>query len=185
MIPKDKIISQLEELGIENINDVFYNLSTAQLYERAIYRREGVLSHLGPLVVRTGQHTGRSPNDKFIVKEPTSEKSVWWGKVNSSIEEEKFSRLFEKMKAYIQNKDIYIQDCFAGADKKYQLPIRIITETAWHSLFARNLFIQIKNQEELQNHKDTVAYYLSLLHRNMRKSEYHPHTRIIQKYYVR
>jgi len=153
MIPKDKIINQLEELGIENINDIFYNLSTAQLYERAIYRREGVLSHLGPLVVRTGQHTGRSPNDKFIVKEPTSEKNVWWGKVNTSIEEEKFDRLFEKMKAYIQNKDIYIQDCFAGADKKYQLPIRIITETAWHSLFARNLFIQIKNQEELQSHK--------------------------------
>lgn len=152
MIPKDKIIRQLEELGIKNINDIFYNLSTAQLYERAIYRREGCLSHLGPLVVRTGQHTGRSPNDKFIVREASSEKNVWWGRVNTPIEEEKFNHLFDKMKAYIQNKDLYIQDCFAGADETYRLPIRIITETAWHNLFARNMFIQAKNKEELLNH---------------------------------
>lgn len=152
MRTKDEIVKQLEELGIKNINDVFYNLSTSQLYERAIYRREGCLSHLGPLVVRTGQHTGRSPNDKFIVKEASSQEHVWWGKVNASIEEAKFNQIFGKMKAYIQNKDIYIQDCFAGADAEYRLPIRIITETAWHNLFARNMFIQVKSKDELKEH---------------------------------
>lgn len=153
MIPKDKIIKQLESLGIRNINDVFYNLSTAQLIERSLYRREGSLSHYGPIVVRTGQHTGRSPNDKFIVKEPTSENKVWWGKVNSAIEKEKFTNLFNRMSAYIQNKDIYIQDCYAGADPDYKMHLRVITETAWHSLFARNLFIRANTIEELEEHK--------------------------------
>ncbi|MGE5498142.1 MAG: phosphoenolpyruvate carboxykinase, partial [Syntrophothermus sp.] len=139
-------------LGIKNTGDVFYNLSTAQLYERAIYRREGIISHFGPLVARTGQHTGRSPNDKFIVRESTSENNVWWGKVNSAIEEEKFTALFERMKAYIQNKEVYIQDCYAGADPDYRLNLRIITETAWHNLFARNMFIRINSREELEKH---------------------------------
>ncbi|MGE5680089.1 MAG: phosphoenolpyruvate carboxykinase (ATP), partial [Bacillota bacterium] len=152
MIPKDKILNQLEELGIKNINDVFYNLSTAQLNERAIYRREGVLSHYGPIVVRTGQHTGRSPNDKFIVKESSSQDNVWWGKINQSMEENKFDHLFDKMKAYIQNKEIYVQDCFAGADKDFRLGLRVITETAWHNLFARNMFRRISSREELEKH---------------------------------
>lgn len=152
MRTKDEIVRQLEMLGIKNINDVFYNLSTAQLYERAIYRREGCLSHMGPLVVRTGQHTGRSPNDKFIVKEATSQEHVWWGKVNAAISEDKYNQIFGKMMAYIQNKDIYIQDCYAGADEDYRLPIRIITETAWHNLFARNMFIQAKKAEDLKTH---------------------------------
>lgn len=152
MRPKDKILQQLDDIGIKNINDLYYNLSTAQLYERSIFRREGTISHYGPLVVRTGQHTGRSPNDKFIVREASSEKNVWWGKINREISEEKFRQVFDKMKAYIQNKDIYIQDCYAGADSEYRLPIRVITETAWHSLFARNMFIRITDPEELKNH---------------------------------
>jgi len=153
MKEKDEIIKQLASIGIRNISEVYYNLSTAQLVERAIKRREGSLSHLGPLVVRTGQHTGRSPNDKFIVEEASSKDQVWWGKVNIPFEEKKFEQLFYKMKAYIQNKDLYIQDCFAGADPKYRLPIRIITETAWHNLFARNLFIRAKEPDELVSFK--------------------------------
>lgn len=153
MKSKDQVIAELKVLGIKNILDVYYNLATSALYERAICRREGMLAHLGPLVVRTGQHTGRSPNDKFIVKEKTSEDKIWWGKVNRSVDESKFDGLYKKMIAYIQNKDIYVQDCYAGTDPNYKLPIRIITESAWHSLFARNMFVQIHNEKELESLK--------------------------------
>lgn len=152
MRTKDAIIKQLAELGINNEGDVFYNLTAPELYEQAIRGHEGIISHLGPLVVRTGQHTGRSPNDKFIVREPSSEKNVWWSKVNRDIPEEKFLNLLKKMETYIQNKDVFIQDCYAGADKRYRLPIRVITEYAWHNLFARNLFIRATG-EELENFK--------------------------------
>jgi phosphoenolpyruvate carboxykinase (ATP) len=141
----------LENHGIQNINAVYWNLSTPLLYEEAIRRREARLAHLGPLVVRTGQHTGRSPNDKFIVHEPTSADKIWWGKVNRAMEPGQFQALHHRMLAYLQDKDLFVQDCFAGADPEYRLPIRIITETAWHSLFARNMFIQAK-PEELATH---------------------------------
>lgn len=153
MLTNDKLISQLKIEGIKNINDVHYNLNTPTLYEHAIIRKEGLLSHLGPLVVRTGNHTGRSPNDKFIVKELSSEKNIWWGKINVPFEESKFNKIYSKMNAYIEGKDVYIQDCFAGADLEYKLPIRVITETAWHSLFVKNLFIQPHNEKELDEHK--------------------------------
>ncbi len=132
----------LEEHGIRNVNAIYWNLSTPMLYEEAIRRREGRLVHLGPLVVRTGQHTGRSPNDKFIVKEPSSADKVWWGKVNRPMEPSHFEALYRRLLAYLQGRDLFVQDCFAGADPQYRLPIRVITETAWHSLFARDMFIQ-------------------------------------------
>jgi phosphoenolpyruvate carboxykinase (ATP) len=149
MPKKENILKQLNQIGIKNISEIYYNMGTAALYEHAIRRREGSLSHLGPIVVRTGSHTGRSPNDKFITKEPSSEHNVWWGKVNTPIEIAKFEKIYAKMLAYIQGKDLYIQDCYAGADPKYKLPIRIITETAWHNLFSRNIFRQYKDQNEL------------------------------------
>jgi phosphoenolpyruvate carboxykinase (ATP) len=142
----------LDVHGIKNINNVYWNLSTGRLYEEAIRRREGRLAHLGPLVVRTGQHTGRSPNDKFIVREPSSEKHIWWGKVNQPMDESHFSNLYRRLLAYLQGKDLFVQDCFVGADPSFQVPIRIITETAWHSLFARNMFIQAR-KEQLVHHK--------------------------------
>jgi phosphoenolpyruvate carboxykinase (ATP) len=141
----------LENHGIKNINRVYWNLSTPALYEEAIKRREGMIGHLGPFVVRTGQHTGRSPNDKFVVKEPSSESKIWWGKVNKPIDETKFNILYQRLLAYLQGKDLFVQDCVVGADPQYQIPIRIITETAWHNLFARNLFLQISD-EKLKNH---------------------------------
>ena len=150
---KLKAIEELEQIGIKNIREVFYNYGTPALYEQVIRRREGLLAHLGPIVVRTGYHTGRSPNDKFLVKEPTSEGNIWWGNVNISIDEEKFDRLYDKMMAYIQGKDLYVEDCFACADPDYILPIRVITETAWHNLFARNMFRRYKNREDLKDHK--------------------------------
>ena len=150
---KLKAMEELEQLGIKNIREVFYNYGTPALYEQVIRRREGLLAHLGPIVVRTGYHTGRSPNDKFLVKEPTSEGNIWWGNVNISIDEEKFGRLYDKMMAYIQGKDLYVEDCFACADPDYVLPIRVITETAWHNLFARNMFRRYKNRDDLKDHK--------------------------------
>ena len=107
---------------------------------------------MGPLVVRTGHHTGRSPNDKFTVDEPSSAEHIWWGDVNRPFDAERFDELHRRMVAYLQLKDVFVQDCWAGANPKYRLPIRIITEYAWHSLFARNVFIQATPEGGV-NHK--------------------------------
>ena len=142
----------LENHGLYNLNDIYWNLPTPRLVEQAIVRREGQLSHLGPLVVRTGHHTGRSANDKFIVDEPFVHDDIWWGDINRPISEAAFDALHKRMVNYLQNRDVYVQDCFSGADPDYRLPIRIITETAWHSLFARNVFIHA-TPEELKAHQ--------------------------------
>jgi len=141
----------LEHQGIGNVNHVYWNLTTPQLYEEAIDRREGRLAHLGPLVVRTGHHTGRSPNDKFVVREPSSEDRIWWGPVNRPMAQEQFDVLHRRLLAYFQGKDLFVQDCFVGADPEYRIPLRVITETAWHSLFARDMFIRAA-REDLVDH---------------------------------
>lgn len=142
----------LENHGLTNFHNTYWNLNTPTLYEEIIQRREGCISHLGPIVVRTGQHTGRAANDKFIVEEASSKNNVWWGKINKPFSPEKYDSLFSRLQAYLQGKDLFIQDCYGGADKKYQLPIRVITETAWHNLFARNMFIQAE-VKKLASHK--------------------------------
>jgi phosphoenolpyruvate carboxykinase (ATP) len=119
---------------------VYDNLETPALYEHALRRQEGQLAQGGALVVRTGQHTGRSPNDKFIVKEPSSEARIWWGKINQPFEPASFDALHRRVLAYLQGQDRFIQDCVVGADPHYARRIRVITETAWHSLFARTMF---------------------------------------------
>jgi len=144
---------ELEKLGFNNFGNIYWNASTPLLYEEVVRRQEGNISHLGPIVVRTGHHVGRSPHDKFIVKEPSSIDKIWWSSENKGMEEEKFTNIFYRLEAYFQNKDVFIQDCYAGAARDYRIPIRIITETAWHSLFARNMLIQIKTLEEAQAHK--------------------------------
>lgn len=141
----------LEMHGIRNVNEQYWNLTAGALYDEAIRRREGAVVHLGPLVVRTGHHTGRSPNDKFIVQESTSEKNIWWGKVNRPIAPDRFDGLQQRMLSYMQNKEVFVQDLYAGADPRYRLPIRVITESAWHNLFARNMFVRPKF-EELGHH---------------------------------
>jgi len=143
----------LKQLGLENLGQLHWNLSTPALYEEAIRRYEGLLSHLGPLVVRTGQFTGRLPKDKFIVREPSSESKVWWGKVNRPIAPDKFDALHHRLCAYLQGKDLFIEDCYAGADERYRLPIRIISERAWHTLFARTMFIRELDPEKLARHQ--------------------------------
>lgn len=141
----------LENHGLTNLNDIFWNLPTPWLYEKILTRGEGRLSHLGPIVVRTGHHTGRSANDKFIVKEPGTEKDIWWGDVNPPISEESFDKLHKRVAMHLQTQDLYVQDCFAGTDPRHRIPVRIITQYGWHSLFARNMFIQATD-EELKTH---------------------------------
>ncbi len=98
----------LENHGIQNVGTIYWNLPTPFLYEQAIRRREGRLSHLGPLVVRTGQYTGRAPKDKFIVREPTSEDKIWWGEVNQMMEQSRFDTLRQRLLAYWQCKDLFV-----------------------------------------------------------------------------
>ncbi len=143
----------VEDQGIVNPGKVHRNLSTPALYEEIIRRNEAHMSHDGPVVVLTGVHTGRSAKDKFIVKESSSEDRIWWGKVNVSIESDKFDRLHRRLCSFLEGKDIFIQDCFVGADPAYRLPVRVITHKAWHSLFSHHMFIRAKNAEELASHK--------------------------------
>ncbi|HEU4921260.1 MAG TPA: phosphoenolpyruvate carboxykinase (ATP) [Candidatus Limnocylindrales bacterium] len=116
------------------------NLSTAELYEAAIRAGEGIIAADGPLVVRTGKHTGRSPKDKFVVREPASDAKIWWGEVNQPISEEHYDRLRARLVDDLAARDLYAQDCFIGAHPAHRRSLRVYTETAWASIFARNLF---------------------------------------------
>ncbi len=141
--------------GIENPGYTWWNLSTPALYEHAIRRGEGVIAHLGPLVTRTGQYTGRSPDDKFVVREPSSEDRVWW-ESNRALEPGTFDGLFRRLRAYLQGKELFLQDCYVGADHSYRVPMRVISECAWHSLFARNMFLHA-SPEELASHRPDLT----------------------------
>lgn len=141
----------VNQQGLRNLSFEYWNLTTAALVERIVSRREGTLAHEGSIVVRTGFHTGRSPNDKFIVCCQEDNDKIWWGKINKPMSPEVFDRLYDHMRAYLQGRDVFIQDAYAAAHPRHSLPIRVITETAWHNLFARNLFIRRK-PEELPEH---------------------------------
>ncbi len=142
----------LEHIGLINPGQVYWNLPTEALYEEVVFRAEGKVVHLGPLVVNTGKHTGRSASDKFIVREPTSEAHIWWGQYNRPFSPDKFDELFSRVQGFLQGRDVFVQDCFIGADPDYRMPVRIITEYAWHSLFARNMFILPQTAEEYRRH---------------------------------
>jgi phosphoenolpyruvate carboxykinase (ATP) len=143
---------RLDVEGMTNVARVHWNLSVPALYEEAVRRREGVIAADGPLVCRTGQHTGRSPNDKFIVREPSSQDRVWWSKVNRPIDPSHFDTLHQRMLTYIEGREIFVQDCYAGADPSYRLAVRVITEQAWHSLFAKHIFIGVSGAVDRPAH---------------------------------
>ena len=128
----------LDSLPLESAH---CNLCEAALYEHALHNEEGILAFGGPLVVRTGKYTGRSPYDKFVVRENSSSEKIWWGDVNRAFPPESFDRLYDKILQHLGRRPFYVQDCFAGADPEHSIPIRVVTEQAWHSLFARHLFI--------------------------------------------
>jgi len=132
---------------------VHWNLTIPELVEAAVRRGEGVLAKDGPIVCSTGQHTGRSPNDKFVVREPSSEQHVAWGKVNRPIDEAAFDRLHQRMLKYLEGRELYALDCYAGADPAYRLNVRVINELAWHNLFARHMFIPVTDPSEQAAHE--------------------------------
>jgi len=136
-----RLKTHLEQLGLASATGVHRNLSVASLYEHALRLGEGELGANGQIVVETGEHTGRSPKDKFFVREPGSETHIDWGETNKAIDAPQFDALFERVAAYLSEREIYVLDTFVGADERYRLPVRVITQYAWHSLFARNLFI--------------------------------------------
>jgi phosphoenolpyruvate carboxykinase (ATP) len=142
----------LEHHGIKNVARVHWNATTPVLYEEIVRRREGLVAHHGPILVRTGHYTGRSPNDKFIVRQAPSEGKIWWGAVNKVMEPETFRLLSLRLLAYLQGREIFVQDCYVGTDPEHRVPIRVITEDAWHSLFAHNMFIQIDEPGVLADH---------------------------------
>jgi len=138
----------LSKQGIPNAHITYWNLTTESLTEEAIFRREGNIAGDGPLITQTGKHTGRSANDKFIVRHADSEKNIWWGAYNRPMEEGKFDALYRRMLEFIRGQDVFIQDVYAGADENYRLPVRFITEYAWHAHFICNMFILPQTLEE-------------------------------------
>lgn len=142
----------LEHHGLRPSRTVYWNLTPPQLFEEALQREEGLLTSHGALRVTTGEYTGRSPKDKFFVKQDPSQQHIWWGEVNQPIDAAVFDALHEKVAAYLSERDIFVQDLMVGADTTYRMPIRVVTEKAWHSLFARTMFIR-PPLDELTDHR--------------------------------
>jgi phosphoenolpyruvate carboxykinase (ATP) len=133
--------SGIAEIGLTTSGKVHYNFPPHLLYQESIARREASLTASGALLADTGQHTGRSPKDKFVVREAATEDKVWWDN-NNGMSREAFDMLFADFVAHAASKDLFVQDLVGGADPKHALPVRVVTEFAWHSLFIRNLLIR-------------------------------------------
>jgi len=142
----------LDNLGLTNLGTVYWNLPTEALVEEIVFRGEAKMTRLGPIVAATGKHTGRSASDKFVVREPSTDEHIWWGQYNRPFSPDKFNELVSRMQGFTQGHDLFVQDCYAGADPEYRLPIRIVTELAWHSMFARNMFILPKTNDDYRRH---------------------------------
>ena len=140
----------LSNHGLRNLNNVYWNLPTSALYEEIVFRSAAKLTYMGPVAVNTGKHTARSANDKFVVREPESEEFIWWGEYNRPYAEDKFNAVFQRLQGFLQGRDLFVRDCYAGADPNYRLPVRIITEYAWHSLFVQNMLIDPETHDELR-----------------------------------
>ena len=141
---------RLKNHSLTDLERVFWNLPDEALYEEIIFRNEGHIVHQGPVLMTTGRHTARAAADKYIVKEQTTEDKIWWGEYNRPMPVEKFNSLLGRVQAYCQDEELFVQDCYVGADPEYKMPIRIITEKAWHSLFARNMFITTDDRDTLK-----------------------------------
>lgn len=155
--------SYFEKLGFINIDQIHYNLSPVHLTEKALARKEGALSDTGALVITTGKYTGRSPDDKFIVDTPGIHDSIAWGEVNRPIDRPTFQHLYQKMVSYLQNREVFVFDGFAGADKKYQKNFRFITESASQNLFIHQLLIR-PTEDELKDYGDADFTIIAVPH---------------------
>lgn len=150
--------SDLAAHGLRNLAAVHWNLRAAPLLEQALVRHEGMLAANGALVVRTGQFTGRSPQDKYIVRDAVTEGQVHWGRVNQPMEEAAFDGLLNRLITYLEGQELFVEDTYAGADPAYRLPVRAITQKAWHALFARQLLIR-PGAEELRHFRPEFTLF--------------------------
>ena len=137
--------ADLSQLGLEQSGNVYWNLSPAELIERTVQSGEGTLADNGALVIKTGEFTGRAPEDRFVVEDDTTRNSVDWGKVNIRFSPEKFDALYQKVCAYLQGKDLFVRDAYVCADEKYRLSLRVVAQKPWSALFCYNMFMRQNN----------------------------------------
>ncbi len=146
----------LKHHGFKHLDTVYWNLPESALYEEAIIRNEGKVVNGGPLIIHTGKWTARAANDKYFVKESTTENRIDWGEYNRPMTQEKFSSIYSRLLAFLQGEELFVQDVYAGADIDYRLKVRVISDTAWQSLFVRNM---LNTFEEKAAHKDFVPEF--------------------------
>ena len=142
----------LQHHGLTDLRTVYWNLPTGALYEEAVFRSEGQICHAGPFAVNTGKHTARAAADKVVVREQTTEDHVWWGQYNRPFNPESFSVLHNRLCGYLQGRDVFVQDVHAGADPDHRLAVRVVTQRAWHSLFARTMFAKNATLDQAHQH---------------------------------
>ena len=164
---KKSIKSGLEALGINKVAECFWNLTPAELTEHALAAKEGVLAANGALMCDTGKFTGRSPKDKFTVKDAKTENSVWWGDINIPFSTEQFDNLHNKMVAFLADKRVYVRDAYAGANPDYRLNLRVVNTKAWQNLFCYNMFICPKEEEI----KDFTQLLPLFVYQNLRQTQ--------------
>src|SRR5690606_5318876 len=141
--------ASLKSLGLGNVASALWNLEPSQLVEETILRGEGELANSGALAVDTGEFTGRSPKDRFIVYDDITKDAIWWENFNIKFDADKFDTLYNRVTAYLSGKDVYVRDAYACADPKYRMNIRAITETPWANMFVHNMFLRPTNEEIL------------------------------------
>ena len=138
--------------GLKDLDRVFWNLPVPALVEEAIFRNEGHLVEGGPFIVHTGKWNARAAQDKYIVQEPENAERIWWGEYNRPVTSAQFNSVLTRLQAFLQGDEVFVQDCFVGAAPEYRMPIRVITTKAWHSHFARNMFLTTNNIDALRRH---------------------------------
>ncbi len=136
-----------KSIGLDNLGNQFWNLTPSELAEDTIINGQGVLSDTGALAIETGEFTGRSPKDRFVVCDENTENTVWWGDINIKFTPEKFDALYNRMKAYLNGRDVYVRDAYACADPTYRMNIRVVTEFPWSNMFAYNMFLRPTTEE--------------------------------------
>lgn len=139
---KGKNANLNESIGLGNLGNQFWNLSPSELMEDTIINGQGMLTDTGAIAIETGEFTGRSPKDRFVVCDENTENTVWWGDINIKFTPEKFDALYARMKAYLIGKDVYVRDAYACADDNFRLNLRVVTEYPWSNQFAYNMFLR-------------------------------------------
>jgi phosphoenolpyruvate carboxykinase (ATP) len=164
---------QLRNVGLRNLSEIYHNLTPAQLYEHAIQDEDINISQDGALVTRTYNHTGRAPNDRFIVREPETQHEIDWGDINKPFDADAFGWLYQKMEDFFYGKPVYVQDCFAGTHPDHRIGVRIVTEKAWHSLFSRNMFVSPEPQDLETFEPDYTVIHAPSLQADPQKDKTH------------